>query len=123
MYRYLRQAKMLTKKGNVRKAAEVGVSVRKMAETHQGGDPASQWHRDHAAEHLENIAGFEDLEMKKGPEEVFKFGTCMPASRSDPSELRDFLQRNAGLRSGTFNGTQYAKLACYLDWLENGDQS
>lgn len=123
VYRYLRQANMLTKKGNVRKAADVGARVQKMADTHRGGDPASQWHRDHATEHLKDIAGFEDLEVKKGPEEVFKFGTCMPASRSNPSELRDFLQRNSSLRSGTFNGTQYAKLACYLDWLENGDQS
>jgi hypothetical protein len=47
----------------------------------------------------------------------------MPASKVDPAELRDFLQRRRDMRNDNWNGTQYAKLACYLDWLENGDIS
>jgi hypothetical protein len=51
----------------------------------------------------------------------FNFGTCLTASKVDPMELRGFLQRRRNMRNDACNGTQYAKLACYLDWLENGD--
>lgn len=123
VFKYLRQADMLTRKGEIKKSAAVGPKIRKMADTHRGGDPASQWHRNHASEHLEGVNGISDLEAQLGAKEVFKFGTCMPRSKVDPTELRDFLRRTVHMRSTTFENTQYAKLACYLDWLENGDQT
>lgn len=94
-----------------------------MADAHRGGSPAGKWHAEHAPQRLDGVTGIADLEAKKGPAEVFSFGTCLPASKVDPTELRDFLQRRRNARNDAWNGTQYAKLVCYLDWLENGDVS
>ena len=123
VFKYLRQAGLLTKKGDIRKSAAVPSKIRKMADHHRGGSPAGRWHVEHAAEHLKGVSGIADLEQRKGEQEVFNFGTCLSASKIDPGELRDFLQRRRAMRDETWNGTQYAKLACYLDWLENGDVS
>lgn len=123
VFKYLREADLLTKKGDIRKSAAVASNIRKMADSHRGGSPAGKWHVERASEHLDGVKGIADLEARKGPTEVFSFGTCMPASKVDPAELRDFLQRRRDMRNDNWNGTQYAKLACYLDWLENGDIS
>ncbi len=123
VFKYLRQADMLTKKGKIKKSADVDSKIRKMADTHRGGDPASKDIRAHASERLKGVSGIVDLEERQGTKEVFKFGTCMPPSKVDPAELRDFLLRNPHMDLATFDVTQYAKLACYLDWLENRHQT
>jgi hypothetical protein len=47
----------------------------------------------------------------------------MPESTVEPKELRDFLNANRHFRNEDgWEKTQYIKLVCYLDWLENGSR-
>ncbi len=118
-YKYLRGAGLLTKAGSVLKSAEVDSRIKKMADTHRGGDPASKHHETTAAERLRDINGIADLEARQGSREVYNYGTCLPPSKVHIGELREFLQRHRDdVDADAWAQTQYAKLACYLDWLE-----
>lgn len=120
-YKFLRGAGMLTRSGSIKRSVTVDQRIVTMADKHKGGDPASKWHKDRASQRLAGVAGIAALEAVEGPSEVFTWGTCMPPSRADVDELRDFLQRHRSSRHGSnWDITQYAKLTCYLDWLEYG---
>ncbi len=119
-YKYLRQAGKLTKAGTIRKNTSIDPRIERMAEKHRNGDPAGKQYEQAAGQHLAGVVGIADLEERAGAAEVFNYGTCMPAAKVDTDELRDFLRRNRDSLEGNWLLTQYAKLACYLDWLEFG---
>ena len=52
---------------------------------------------------------------------MISYGTCMPPEKVDPDELRTFLNLyQQQLRNAPWAQTQYIKLVCFLDWIENG---
>lgn len=120
VFKYLKEASHLTKAGTIRKGADIDPRIERMADAHRGGSPAGAQYQRAAETRLANIGSILELEQERGPKDVLNYGTCMKPSLVDPADLRSFLQRYRSLRSGNWEGTQYAKLACYLDWLENG---
>ena len=122
-FKYLRQAGFLTKSGAIRKRANVDPKIVRMANSHRSGSPAGSSYKRTARTRLADISGIAELEERLGVDDVYKFGTCLPPDRVDIDELRAFLRRNQGSLEDDWSKTQYAKLVCYLDWLEYGREA
>jgi hypothetical protein len=92
-----------------------------MADKIGGGMSASADIARKAPAVLAGINSITELESKHGADGVLNYGTCMPAVKVDPDQLREFLNTNPRPRDDdSWRKTQYIKLVCFLDWLENG---
>ena len=122
VFKYLRGAGLLTKRGDFRADAAVDDRVRDMAKKIRDGMSASAYHHEKAKAALKGIAGVQDLCDKLGAKSVFSYGLELPSTLVDPTELRNFLQAHKG-QVDSFSRTQWGKLVCMLDWIEHGNVS
>lgn len=120
VHKYLRGAGVLDRSGHIKKSAGVSPKIEKMAQKIANGLPASAEHRRKAPKVLKSIDSLDDLIAAEGVAGVFNWATCMDPDEIDPDELRAFLTTNRSRRQQGWLGTQYIKLVCLLDWLENG---
>lgn len=120
VHKYLRAIDALDKTGEIKESANVSDKIKKMADKIREGMPASADIARKAPAILADVKSITDLEAKHGVDGVLKYGTCMPADKVDPHQLREFLNANPKLRDASWKGTVYFKLVCFLDWLENG---
>lgn len=122
VYKYLRTADALDDEtGDIKNSVGVSDKIKKMAGKIRGGMPASADIARKAPAVLADINSIIELEAKHGADGVLNYGTCMPPDKVDPNQLRDFLNTNPRLRDDdSWRKTQYIKLVCFLDWLENG---
>lgn len=118
-FKYLRQAGYLTKAGLIRKGSTLDKKILGMSEKHREGNPSDAWHIERASARLADVASFRDL-VAQGSGEALGYGTCMDADLVDPDDLRAFLLGLSDEFKAGWYGTQYVKLVCFLDWLENG---
>ena len=123
VHKYLRAIGALDASGAIEKSANVSPKIEKMAERIRSGLPASTEIAKKAPGILANIKSIADLEAARGQEGVIYYGTSMPEDKVNPGELRGFLNTNQHLRCENWSKTQYIKLVCFLDWLENGRTS
>jgi hypothetical protein len=92
-----------------------------MAAKIRSGLPASAEIARKAPTVLKSINSITELEAADGTTGVFNYGTCMSPDKVDHDELRRFLNTNRSVRdAASWLTTQYIKLVCFLDWLENG---
>lgn len=121
VHKYLRAVGALDETGKIKRSANIAPKIKKMADKISDGMPASRELARKARAVLADVKSLSDLTAKHRVDGVIKYGTCMPEDKVDPGELRVFLNANPQLRDqDSFTGTQYIKLACFLDWLENG---
>jgi hypothetical protein len=121
VHKYLRAVDALDDTGMIKRSASVSSKIKKMAGEISGGMPSSKQFARKAPDVLASIGSISQLEAEHGPEAVIRYGTCMPAAKVDTKELRYFLNANRHFRNeDCWEKTQYIKLVCYLDWLENG---
>lgn len=121
VYKYLRASGALDETGEIIDSANVSDKIKRMAAKIRGGLPASADIARKAPTVLAAIDSIAELEAEHGPLGVFNYGTCMPPDKVDPDELRIFLNANRDVRAdANWVTTQYFKLVCFLDWLENG---
>jgi len=123
VHKYLRSIDALDDSGKVKKSAKIDSKVEKMAEKIRAGMPASADIKRKAPSVLSDINSIRELEAAHGAKGVLNYGTCLPEKKVDPEELRTFLNENIDLREDQWLNTQYVKLVCYLDWIENGMRS
>jgi hypothetical protein len=121
IYKYLRGVGALDDAGAIKSDANVSDKITRMADKIRGGMSASAEIARKAPAVLAGINSITELEAEHGEDGVLNYGTCMPPDRVDPDQLRDFLNANPRLRDDdSWRKTQYIKLTCFLDWLENG---
>ena len=120
VHTYLRTINALDENGAVKASARVSDKIVKMAAKISKGLPASTDIKHKAPTLLADISSIADLEAKHEAKGVINYGTCMPPEKVDPAELRTFLNANQQLRHDSWAKTQYVKLVCFLDCLENG---
>lgn len=121
VHKYLRAVGVLDRNGKIKKSANVTAKVEKMAQKIADGMPASAALKKKAPEVLKSIHSVDELIAAEGVSGVFSYATYMPPDDIDTDDLRKFLITNRAFRvPGTWEGTQYTKLVCLLDWLENG---
>ena len=122
VYKYLRAVDALDETGAVRSSAKISDKIVKMAEkiSSRNGLAASADIATKASARLADVNSVADLETQYEVRGVFTYGTCMQPEKVDPDELRNFLNLHQQLRHEPWAQTQYIKLVCFLDWLENG---
>ena len=121
VHKYLRAVGALDATGKVMTSTNVSPKIEKMANKISGGMPASADIARKAPTVLADIHSVAELQAKHGLDGVLNYGTCMPEDKVDPAELRKFLNSTRHLRDDdNWRKTQYIKLVCFLDWLENG---
>jgi hypothetical protein len=121
VHKYLRAASELDSAGNLGDPDKISAKVTRMSDRIKAGMPASNDIRRKAPGVLASINSIAELEATYSAYGVLNYGTCMPAPKVDPDELRKFLNIHDDLRyADSWGKTQYVKLVCYLDWLENG---
>jgi hypothetical protein len=106
----------------VKTSAEISNKIVKMAEkiSSSKGLAASADIASKAPARLTDVNSIADLETQYEVKGVINYGTCMQPEKVDPDELRNFLNLHQQLRHEPWAQTQYIKLVCFLDWIENG---
>jgi hypothetical protein len=120
VFKYLRTAGHLGSGGEILNPGALDPRIVAMAERMRGGRPASAWHQERAAARLASVDQIAELEVSLGAVQAMNWALSLPADKIDPAELRTFLSAHPELRHGSWNGTRFVKLVCFLDWLENG---
>jgi len=120
VHKYLRAVDALDDTGKIKKSANVSPKIRKMADKIRDGLHAGSHYKRKAPTILADVKSLAALEASRGVDGVIYYGASMDAAKVNPSELRTFLNTNRHLRHEKWSKTQYGKLVCFLDWLENG---
>ena len=120
VHKYLCLVGALDDTGKIKESANISPKIEKMADKIRGGLHTSGDIKRKAPAVLADIKSIVALEAARGLDGVIYYGASMPEDRVDPNELRAFLNTNRHLRYETWAKTQYVKLVCFLDWLENG---
>lgn len=123
VHKYLRAVGALDDSGKIKDSVDVPEKIKNMAEEISGAMPSSSHFASKAPGVLADIGSITELEAIHGVDGVIKYGTCMPHDKVDPNILRRFLIDNRQIRDGnSWEKTQYIKLVCFLDWIENGSK-
>ncbi|MEV6198792.1 SIR2 family protein [Streptomyces sp. NPDC051771] len=120
VFKYLNDSGALDENGRIDSTLDIDLRVHQMAEKSTGGISTGVTYEKAAARYLASVQGISDLEEKQGVEGVLNYGVYLPADMISIPELRSFLQNHTEVKSGGWGATQYAKLACLLDWLSYG---
>ena len=122
VHKYLRAIDALDETGAVKASAEISDKIVRLAEkiSSSRGLAASADIASKAPARLADVNSIADLEAQYEAKGVINYGTCMPPGKVDPDELRTFLNLHQQLRHEPWAQTQYIKLVCFLDWIENG---
>lgn len=123
VHKYLRAIDALDETGAVKASVKISDKIVKMAEkiSSTKGLAASADIASKAPARLADVNSIADLEARYEVKGVISYGTCMPPEKVDPDELRNFLNlHQQQLRHAPWAKTQYIKLVCFLDWIENG---
>lgn len=122
VFKYLRQADLLDRRGTTKKSAQVPARVLTMAEKTQGGLQASAFYANKAPAVLAGVTTIDQLLAKEGLDGVLNYAFHMRVTKKLAEELRQFLDSHRELRTGSTKSTQYVKLVCFYDWLAYGRQ-
>jgi hypothetical protein len=121
VFKYLREAGMLTQRGAIRQGVSVPPKVAAMVETAStGGLKSSQWYANKAPTVLAGIRTIAQLQEQQGLDGVLNYGLHLQPTAALADELGTFLDDHRDLRTGTTRPTQYVKLTCFFDWLKYG---
>lgn len=120
VFKYLRQTGYLDENGAIRSDVEVDQKIRNVARKNTESMASSEYWSKQAPQRLVGISGIADLRQKRGANAVFNLGACLDAALIDTGELRAFLKQSRNDLDSAFDRTQWGKLACLLDRLENG---
>lgn len=123
MFRYLREADLLTQKGDLRARADVDDRVRRRVEAYPGLVAVSKSVKTRAEKAVKEAGSdLAALIQNQKLTDALAFATAIPPSKIDLDQLRDFLVENSHcIDSGhTTLSTPWAKLVCFYDYLRYG---